>query len=194
MMLALGTGVGLVGLGAGVGVVALADPPKTGYPPDPSPGSSTKQWVFTIVAKEGVVSLGPAKSVTVAKPETTARIIGRFALELWCGKELLDRVRFNVPGMGDGPHPADRRVLKKPAMDRITTHFNVKIADNPRTNNAKLVDRATGDETPIAWPPDAPDVAGSASAVPSASAAAPPSASVSASPSATPPKSAAAPG
>jgi hypothetical protein len=137
--------------------IATADPPPEGYAPDPPVVASTKQWVFTINVKEGVVSLGDAKSATTKKAEGTARVMGRFAIELWCGKELLDRVRFNVPGMGDGPRRTDdHRILKKPRMDLITTHFNVRIADNPRTTNAKLIDRATGQETPIAWPPDAP--------------------------------------
>jgi hypothetical protein len=151
----LGLGLSAASVGVVVASVATADPPREGYAPDPPVVPSTKHWVFTIHAKEGVVSLGSAKSAKTEKPEGTPRVLGRFAIELWCGKELLDRVRFNVPGMGDGPRRVDKRILKRPAMDLITTHFNVRIADNPRTTNAKFIDRATGEETPIPWPPDA---------------------------------------
>jgi len=140
----------------GVSFVASADPPPEGYPPDPPVAASTKHWVFRIEVKSGEVSMGPAHAVTTKSPEGTARNTGRWAIELWSGKELLDRIRFNVPGMGDNPHLNDKRILKRPRMDLITTHFDVSITDNPRTTTAKLVDRATGLETDIPWPPDAP--------------------------------------
>jgi hypothetical protein len=156
LLFALAIGAALSGAALGTSLVASADPPKAGYPPDPPVNLATKHWVFTIDVQSGIVSLGPARSATTSKPEGTPRVMGRWAIEIYAGKELLDRVRFNVPGMGDGPHTDDKRILKRPSMDRITTHFDVRIADNPRTTSAKLVDRATGDETPIDWPPDAP--------------------------------------
>jgi hypothetical protein len=150
-------------LGAAVPIVltARAEPPKEGFLPDPPVSKSTKHWVFEIDVKSGVVSLGKAHAATTQKPEATPRVMGRYALEIYSGRELLDRVRFNVPGLGDGPRD-DKRVLKRPSMDRITTHFSVRIADNPRTNWARVVDRATGDEVYIAWPPDAPPPAADA--------------------------------
>lgn len=162
-------------LGAALPVIvavgpAHAEPPKEGWLPDPPVSKSTKHWVFDIDVKSGVVSLGKARAATTPKPEGTPRLMGRYALELFSGRELLDRVRFNVPGMGDAPRE-DNRILKRPTMDRVTTHFSVRIADNPRTNWARVVDRATGDEVYIAWPPDeVARPATSASAGPPASA------------------------
>ena len=148
---ALGLSIGVAALA--LTVTALADPPAHGYTPDPSAIAATKQWIFAVDVKAGKISLGPIRTKTLAKPEPTPRIMGRYALELWVGKELLDRVRFNVPGAGDGPLPDEKRVLKRPAMDRINTHFAVRMADNPRATFAKLVDRATGDEKLLPWPP-----------------------------------------
>lgn len=137
----------------GIGADARAEPPKEGWLADPPVTKSTKHWVFDIDVKSGVVSLGKARAATTPKPEGTPRMMGRYALELFSGRELLDRVRFNVPGMGDAPRE-DKRILKRPTMDRVTTKFSIRIADNPRTNWARVVDRATGDEVYIAWPPD----------------------------------------
>jgi hypothetical protein len=151
--LALGLVVGVASV-AVVSMSALADPPPQGYAPDPAPKGSTKQWLFRIDVKNGKPSLASVRSKELEKPEASPRVMGRYALELWIGKELLDRVRFNVPGAADLPSRDDKSVLKRPAMDRINTHFTVRMADNPRAVALKLVDRATGDELTIPWPPD----------------------------------------
>ncbi len=148
----IGLALGVAALQIGT-VAALADPPAHGFAPDPPAIAATKQWIFTIDVKAGKISLGAIREKTLAKPEPTPRILGRYALELWVGKELLDRVRFNAPGGGDGPLPDEKRILKRPAMDRINTRFAVRLADNPRATFAKLVDRATGEETVLRWPP-----------------------------------------
>lgn len=167
----------IVGAALPVVLSAQAEPPKEGFLPDPPVSKSTKHWVFDIDVKAGVVSLGKARAATTPKPEGTPRVMGRYALELYSGRELLDRARFNVPGMGDGVRD-DKRVLKRPTMTLITTKFAVRIADNPRANWARVVDRATGDEVYISWPPDeqptaadaGPAASGSASSAPAASA------------------------
>lgn len=151
--IAVATCAAIAGAALPVVLAARAEPPKEGFLPDPPVTKNTKHWVFDIDVKSGVVSLGKARSATTAKPEGTPRVMGRYAIELYSGRELLDRVRFNVPGMGDGARE-DKRFLKRPGMDRITTHFSVRIADNARANWARVVDRATGDEVYIAWPPD----------------------------------------
>src|SRR5262245_52507536 len=84
----------LLGL-AGGGLAALADPSRTGFAPDPAPQASRKQWTFDVVAKNGKVSVTSAKSSMLAKPAASPRVMGRFALELYVGPTLLDRVRFN---------------------------------------------------------------------------------------------------
>jgi hypothetical protein len=130
------------------------EPPKGGYPPDPPSTPSRTQWIFDVRVDKGVVSIERVRAVTVKNPEPTARVMGRFALELWIGNELLDRVRFNVPIGADLPREDDGRPFRRPSFDKVTARFPVKIADHPRAVFLKLVDRATGAETKYLWPPE----------------------------------------
>lgn len=152
LALAVGLALGVIVAGS-VGLTARADPPPQGYTPDPAPIAAKRQWIFRVDVKAGKIALGAVKPKDLDKAQASPRVMGRYALELWVGKELLDRVRFNVPGAGDGPHE-DKSVLKRPQMDRINTRFGVRMADNPRATQCRLVDRATGDETWFVWPPN----------------------------------------
>jgi hypothetical protein len=96
-LLGSAVGAGAVVLLGGPVVDALADPPREGFPPDPPAKANTKQWVFQIIAKQGVPSIGKITPVTLKKAEGTARVMGRYALEFYVGTEILDRLRFNVP-------------------------------------------------------------------------------------------------
>jgi hypothetical protein len=150
-------------LGAGA-VVAVANPPKGGFPPDPPSQSTRKQWVFDVTYKGGVASATRARAAMRDKPAGSARVFGRFAVELWVGKELLDRVRFNVPLTGDDRDPAgaendpdrrtDRSPFKRPRFDQVTTRTVVQIADSPRAAWAQVIDRATGATRKYWWPPE----------------------------------------
>jgi hypothetical protein len=135
-------------------VDALADPPREGFPPDPPAKANTKQWVFQIIAKQGVPSIGKITQVTLKKAEGTARVMGRYALELYVGTEILDRLRFNVPLGGDGPRPGDDQPGKSRPKFRANTKFFVRMADNARASRLRFVDRATGDITVFLWPPN----------------------------------------
>jgi len=142
-------------LGTG-GLVALADPPRGGFPPDPPARASRKQWSIEIAARGAKVTPERATSTTLDKPAESARVFGRFALELYIGKELLDRVRFNVPLMGDEPPQGNRNKLPRPRFDKnVTAHLTVRIADNPRAAYLLLVDRETGATQKLEWPPAA---------------------------------------
>src|SRR5262245_43535751 len=109
----------LVGGALGVGgVVALAEPTKAGFAPDPPVQASRKQWVFELTAQGGNVTPDRARSTMVDKPMPTARVFGRFALELYIGKELLDRVRFNVPLMGGETSIGGKRYGSRPRFEK----------------------------------------------------------------------------
>jgi hypothetical protein len=141
-------------LGAG-GLVALADPARGGFAPDPTPHASRTHWVFDVSAVAGKVSLESAKPVTYDKPAETPRVVGRFALELYVGRELLDRVRFNVPLMGAEGSEGNRNHLPKPRFEQnVTTRTTVRMADNPRAAYLLLVDRETGETQKLSWPPE----------------------------------------
>jgi hypothetical protein len=130
-----------------------AEPPKGGFSPDPPSTPSNTQRLFDVRVDKGKVSIEKVRTVTVKNAEATARVMGRYALELWIGNELLDRIRFNVPLGADLPREDDGRPFRRPSFDRVTTRFTVKMADHPRAVYAKLVDRATGAESKFLWPP-----------------------------------------
>jgi len=138
------------------GLAALAEPPKGGFPPDPPAHASRKQWTVEVTARGGKVTAERAAAATLDRPAETARVFGRFALELWVGKELLDRARFNVPLMGGEPSQGNRNKLPRPRFDQgVTTKVTVRIADHDRAAYAQLVDRETGDTQKLSWPPAA---------------------------------------
>ena len=146
----------LFGAVLGVGAVtALAEPPKGGYPPDPPARASRANWIFEMSARGGKITVDRVKPVTYAKPAETPRAIGRFALELYIGPELLDRVRFNVPLMGGEGSEGNRNGLPKPRFDQgVTVRINARMADNPRAAYLLVVDRETGDTQKFFWPPE----------------------------------------
>jgi hypothetical protein len=149
----LGAGLGVACLGAFAD--ALADAPKGGYPPDPPPHPSRNNWVFEMSAVGGKVTLNRVKAVTYEKPTETPRVVGRFALELYIGPELLDRVRFNVPLMGGESGDGNRNGLPKPRFDQnVTVKLTARMADSPRAAYLLLVDRETGDVQKLFWPPE----------------------------------------
>ncbi|WP_437315922.1 hypothetical protein [Sorangium sp. So ce385] len=140
-------------------MIALAEPeappPRAGYAPDPAVRPSAKQWVFEVQYAKGRGSVARVRSVTLDRPAATARVMGRFALELYVGQELLDRVRFDVPLTGDAPERSTNILYRRPAFDEgVTTRLRVQMADNPRASWAKLVDRKTGAEERFLWPPE----------------------------------------
>jgi hypothetical protein len=132
----------------------LGNPPREGWPPDPQPVASTKQWVFEIRSKDSVPSIVKVSEITVDKPTATARVMGRFALEFYVGTELLDRVRFDVPLAGDVPRDEDQQPGKKRPQWKVNTKLFARMADHPRATLCRLVDRATGDIQVFLWPPD----------------------------------------
>lgn len=154
-VLAALTGVAL----AAAGVAALAEPPKppprAGYAPDPAVLPSAKHWVFEVLHMKGKTSITRVRPVVLDKPAATARRMGRFAIELYVGTELLDRIRFDVPLTGDAPEKPSGGLRRRPTFDEgVTTRLRVQMADNPRASWAKLVDRRTGEEQRFLWPPE----------------------------------------
>jgi len=164
-------GAGLVGaaLGASLAWALAGDPhdalaeapgslsaapsaPKEGWPPDPPPVASNTQWVFEIQSKQSVPSISKVTQLTLDKAEPTPRMMGRFALEFYVGRELLDRLRFNVPLNGDGAREGGPG--KKRPVFRVNTKFFARMADQKRATYLRLVDRATGEIQLFTWPPD----------------------------------------
>ena len=142
-------------LGAGA-LAAFADPPKGGFAPDPPAHASRRHWVLEVTAKDGKVTVEKAQAVTLEKAAETPRVFGRFALELYVGRELLDRARFNVPLMGDEPPQGNRNNLPRPRFDKgVSARVKVRLADHPRAAYLLVVDRESGETQKLAWPPEA---------------------------------------
>lgn len=131
--------------------LSLADAPRAGFVPDPAGVASTKQWTFEVLVRQGVPSLGVVKAATLAKPIATPRVLGRFAIEFWIGKELLDRVRFDVPLLDEPTRRKNRRVGTPEFL--VNTRLSVRMADSVRATSVVFVDRATGEAQAFAWPP-----------------------------------------
>ncbi|HSN99111.1 MAG TPA: hypothetical protein VLS89_12540, partial [Candidatus Nanopelagicales bacterium] len=127
---------------AAAGAAAIAEPPPGGYAPDPPGIPSKKQWVFEVLHSKGKTTITRAQPVMRERAAATGRWTGRFAVELYVGKELLDRLRFNVPLTGDAPEKDPRRPFRRPTFDEgVTTRMRVQMADNPRAAWGRLVDR-----------------------------------------------------
>lgn len=128
-----------------------------GSQPDPVPLSTAHQWDLTLHYAKGTVRLEGAKAVELPAPVSTPRHMGRFAVELWVGKELVDRVRFDFPLLGADALPgADRAPIQgeprfSPGADTRTT---VRVPASDRATAASIVDRLSGGVVSIPWPPN----------------------------------------
>jgi hypothetical protein len=135
-------------------LISDAGPPPSGYLPDPQPLTTRHQWVVDLGYRAGTVVFGGARRVELGKPSGTVRSMGRFALELYIGKELIDRVRFDFPLLGaDDYADTPRRWDSPPSFERqLSTRAAVMLPHSERATRAILVDRATGNVWALPWP------------------------------------------
>lgn len=145
--------------------------------PDPPAISMADQWVMHFRYQNGKVAWVGSRLVHLPQPRTTPRVTGRWALELLSGPTLVERVRFDFPGLA-----ADELAGQQNSHDRTPPRFERKILvdhyvmvpDSSRFSRARLVDRATGAITPLPWPPVVPKADAGADAAASSSAPPPP--------------------
>lgn len=120
--------------------------------PDPELAPTDAYYELTLRYCERSVHLLGSKRVVLKRPTTLPRLMGRFAAELWIGHELLERARFEFPGVA-----ADTLEVKEPpAIElgaRADVVWKVKVADRVRATQAWIVDRATGERWMLDWPP-----------------------------------------
>jgi hypothetical protein len=99
------------------------------------------------------------------RPIPAERKIGRFAVELWVGNELVERVRFDFPLLAADPAPDGRKhpLRQTPAFGPgAETSREVLVPASDRATRAVLVDRQSGHTTALPWPPDIREPAGPA--------------------------------
>jgi hypothetical protein len=126
--------------------------------PDPTPLKSRKQWVFDLRWSKGDPYLLAVNPLDLGEPQETPRVMGRFAIELYEGKTLLERVRFDFPMLG--PPEPDAGYGAPPSLTaKLTTRIGVMFPAVERGTRLELWDRATDRRWPLPWPPegDSPD-------------------------------------
>lgn len=133
--------------------------PHRGSQPDPDPLRIARQWRYTLLYDRGKVSVQRVQGLRFPHPVVTARNMGRYAIELWIGHELVERVRFDFPLVaGEAPQHGPRHPIHQPptlASGAVVTR-QVLVPASTRATRAVLVDRATGARRPLPWPPDHP--------------------------------------
>jgi hypothetical protein len=126
--------------------------------PDPQPLRLDRQWEYELVYDRGKVSVGTVRERRFQRPIVTQRQMGRWAIELWIGAELVERVRFDFPlTAADDPRRGPRPIREPPSFaEGVSTTRTLLVPASPRATRAVLVDRATGELIELPWPPDAP--------------------------------------
>jgi hypothetical protein len=153
---------------AGEVILVPLDAGAPTFPADPPPLVTRRQWVIKLGYKSGQLSFRGAQRLDLPKPLPTPRSFGRFAVELYIGKELIDRVRFDFPLLGaddvGGEPPAGGERLREgpPAFAaRLSTQVSVTVPLSERATRAVLVDRSSGTVWSLPWPLTLPGDAGS---------------------------------
>ncbi len=118
--------------------------------PDPPATQSRQQWRFQFRYQAGQISVEAVEALHYEQAQTAARRMGRFALELWIGRELLERVRFDFPMLG-APEPETASGVELEA--KLDSTRSVLIPHSPRATRAQLVDRKSGRVFALDWPP-----------------------------------------
>jgi hypothetical protein len=140
---------------------APAPPPQL---PDPPALLSAEQYELDLVYERGAVTLRSASLRRFAQPVATARRLGRFAIELWVGEELVERVRFDFPLLAA---PQENEGGSAAGLDAgLVTSQKVLVPASDRARRALLVDRSNGKEQPLPWPPITPAATAAAGETP----------------------------
>jgi hypothetical protein len=131
-------------------------------PADPDPLVERAQWVFDLRWDHGDVWLLGTRRILMQAPRITPRAMGRFALELYEGPALIERVRFDFPMLAV-PDAADAGWASPPALTRkMRTRIGVIFPATQRGTRLELWDRSSGDRWSLSWPPVKPDQADAA--------------------------------
>lgn len=128
--------------------------------PDPTPLRLAEQVEYELELKDGKVRVVSVKAVKLPSPVVTPRVMGRYAVELTIGKELIERLRFDFPGTAaDEPTVGSKKPLYAPLTlgERAIARVTLRVPQSPRVRRAVLVDRALSTAKELEWPlPDVP--------------------------------------
>jgi hypothetical protein len=140
---------------AGHAEAGAATSSAPGSPPDPEPVTSAVHWDHALHYAKGEITVERVTRVDLPSPAPSPRRMGRFAIELWIGRELVDRVRFDFPLLAaDVPEGRKRPLHDSPRFaPGADTRTTVRIPASDRATRAVLVDRQTGRTQALTWPP-----------------------------------------
>ena len=119
-------------------------------PADPPPLVTHERWLFDLRWDRGTPRLVEVRRADLAVKKPTPRVFGRFALELFEGKTLIERVRFDFPLLGASSDPKSVDLER-----RLSTRIGVFFPHTARGTRLELWDRATGKRWQLPWPPEA---------------------------------------
>jgi hypothetical protein len=126
-------------------------------PADPEPLVERNQWVLDVQWDRGEVRLLAARKVDLGAARPTPRAMGRFALELYEGRSLLERMRFDFPLLGAGD-VHDASFEEPPSLaKKLRTRTRLFFPAVDRGTRFELLDRATNRRWGLPWPPAAPE-------------------------------------
>jgi hypothetical protein len=131
--------------------LTAADVNITNIAVDPQPLVEREQWVFDLRWDRGEVWLMGVRALQLPAPQGTPRAMGRFAIELFEGRTLLERVRFDFPLLGATETDGAVSLTKK-----LTTRIGVMVPATKRGTRLELWDRVSNRRWSLPWPPRAP--------------------------------------
>jgi hypothetical protein len=123
--------------------------------PDPEPLRTAEQVEYELELSGGEVRVLAMRNVKLNEAKVTARRMGRYAIELGIGRELIERVRFDFPGTAaDEVTPGPERPLSAPLTlsARAIVRLKVQVPYSARVRRAVLVDRALERAQVLPWP------------------------------------------
>lgn len=138
--------------------VAAAGKPKESseiskIPPDPKPLVESSRWLFDFRYDKGDVILLSTQKEVLGSPTASSRTMGRFALELFEGPTLIERVRFDFPMLGGVPTGPGDGIHKAPDFEaRLVTRIGVYFPATQRGTRLELWDRKTDQRWAMPWP------------------------------------------
>jgi hypothetical protein len=129
----------------------------TKTPADPPAMLEKTQWIYDLRYDRGDIYFVGAHKIDLAQPQATPRAMGRFALELYSGSALIERVRFDFPMLGAGEIAMDAGFGAAPSFEKkLRTRIGVMFPATARGTRLELWDRATDRRWELPWPPTAP--------------------------------------
>jgi hypothetical protein len=129
---------------------------NVGFAPDPPPLVTQSKWIYDVIYHEGAIFVPTPQKLERPRPTETPRRMGRFAIELYVGKALIERVRFDLPMLGGDLWTGEKKrpFNAPPDFERhARVRASVEVPHSERATFAVIVDRATGRRLPIPWPP-----------------------------------------